>query len=45
LERRPDAGVIGYVGEGLLEQAAYGAGVIAGCARHRTLRPLLPRTR
>lgn len=45
LERRPDAGVIGYVGEGLLEQAAYGAGVVAGCARHRTLRPLLPRTR
>jgi len=27
----------------LLDQAAYGAGVLAGCARHRTAAPLLPR--
>jgi mycofactocin system glycosyltransferase len=45
LERRPDAAVARYVGEGLLEQAAYGAGLVVGCLRHRTLRPLLPRTR
>ncbi len=44
LERRPEASPARYVGEGLLEQAAYGAGVVAGCVRHRTWRPLLPRT-
>jgi len=43
LERRPDAPPLRYVGEGLLEQAAYGAGVAAGCVRWGTLRPVLPR--
>ena len=28
-----------------LEQAAYGAGVVTGCVRERTLRPLRPRLR
>ena len=27
------------------DQAAYGAGVVAGCVRHRTWRPLRPRIR
>ncbi|MCU1622270.1 MAG: glycosyl transferase family 2 [Frankiales bacterium] len=45
LERRPEAPALRYVGEGLLEQAAYGAGVVAGCVLHRTVRPLLPRVR
>ena len=44
LERRPEANPFRYVGEGLLEQAAYGAGLVSGCAAHRTVRPLLPRT-
>jgi hypothetical protein len=44
LERRPEAGVVRYVAEGLLEQSAYGAGVLTGCVQHRTLRPLVPRT-
>jgi mycofactocin system glycosyltransferase len=29
----------------LLDQAAYGAGVLTGCVRDRTVAPLLPRTR
>jgi mycofactocin system glycosyltransferase len=41
--RRPRDSASSYVGSALLEEAAYGAGVVAGCARHRTLRPLLPR--
>jgi mycofactocin system glycosyltransferase len=45
LERRPEANPWRYVGEGLLEQAAYGAGVLTGCVRGRTARPLLPRVR
>ncbi|MCU1600813.1 MAG: glycosyl transferase family 2 [Frankiales bacterium] len=45
LERRPGADPFRYVGEGLLEQAAYGAGVVAGCVRERTWRPLVPRLR
>ena len=45
LERRPHAAPLRYVGAGLVEQAAYGAGVVAGCAHERTLRPLLPRFR
>jgi mycofactocin system glycosyltransferase len=43
LERNPEGPALRYVAEGLLEQAAYGAGVVAGCARHRTLGPLRPR--
>jgi hypothetical protein len=34
-----------FVRRVLLEEAAYGAGVLAGCLRHRTLGPLVPRTR
>lgn len=45
LEQRPEASPFRYVGAGLLEQAAYGAGVVTGCARLRTARPLLPRVR
>lgn len=44
-ERRPEAGGLRYLGEGLLEQACYGAGVLAGCVQHRTARPLVPRLR
>lgn len=33
-----------YVARGLLDQAAYGAGVVTGCVRARTLAPLRPRT-
>ena len=32
-----------FVAVALLDEAAYGAGVVAGCARHRTLAPLVPR--
>jgi mycofactocin system glycosyltransferase len=45
LERRPEASPFRYVGEGLLEQAAYGAGVVVGCVQARTAQPLLPRVR
>ena len=45
LERRPEASPFRYVGAGLIEQAAYGAGVLVGCVRGRTARPLLPRFR
>jgi mycofactocin system glycosyltransferase len=45
LQRRPEANPFRYVGEGLAEQAAYGAGVVSGCVRERTARPLLPRLR
>jgi mycofactocin glycosyltransferase len=41
-ERRPALDPLRYVGLRLLEDAAYCAGVWAGCARHRTLGPLLP---
>jgi mycofactocin system glycosyltransferase len=42
-QRRPDVDPLRYSGSALLAQAAYGAGVLAGCARERTLVPLLPR--
>jgi hypothetical protein len=42
-ERRPREDLGPYVARTLLDQAAYGAGVLAGCARRRTFRPLLPR--
>jgi hypothetical protein len=42
-QRRPATDPASYTAAALLGQAAYGAGVLAGCARHRTLRPLLPR--
>jgi mycofactocin system glycosyltransferase len=34
-----------YVGRALLDDAAYGSGVVAGCVRHRTGAPLRPRLR
>lgn len=34
---------VSFVAVGLLDQAAYGAGVVAGCVRHRTVAPLVPR--
>jgi mycofactocin system glycosyltransferase len=43
-ERRPDEQAVPYAVRVLLDQAAYGAGVLAGCARHGTAAPLLPRT-
>ena len=42
--RRTGAALLTFVGNGLLDQAAYGAGVVRGCVEHRTVRPLLPRT-
>jgi len=42
-ERRPREDLGPYAARALLDQAAYGAGVLAGCLRHRTARPLLPR--
>lgn len=44
-QRRPAEDPLSYTARGLLDQAAYGAGVLAGCARHGTGRPLLPRRR
>ena len=43
LQRRPEVGPVRYVGSTLLGQAAYGAGVLAGCVRARTSVPLRPR--
>ncbi len=43
LQRRPDVDPVSYVGSTLLGQAAYGAGVLAGCLRARTSVPLRPR--
>jgi mycofactocin system glycosyltransferase len=34
-----------FASRALLDQAAYGAGVVAGCLRHRTAAPLVPRAR
>ncbi len=45
VQRRPATGPARYTGTVLLGQAAYGAGVLAGCLRHRTLVPLVPRRR
>jgi mycofactocin system glycosyltransferase len=42
-QRRPDVDPVRYSGSVLLGQAAYGVGVLAGCARERTLVPLRPR--
>ena len=42
-QRRPDTDPVRYVAASLLDQAAYGAGVAAGCVRERTVVPLLPR--
>ena len=42
-QRRPDEDPVRYVGRALLDQAAYGAGVVTGCVTHRTTIPLRPR--
>lgn len=44
-QRRPTEDPVSFTARGLLDQAAYGAGVVAGCVLHRTARPLLPRRR
>lgn len=44
-QRRPEEDPVRYVGRALLDQAAYGAGVIAGCITHRTTVPLQLRTK
>lgn len=44
-ERRPAQDPVSWTAGALLGQAAYGAGVLAGCITHRTLEPLRPRAR
>ncbi|MCW2598445.1 MAG: Mycofactocin system glycosyltransferase [Frankiales bacterium] len=43
LERRPATDPVRFTASTLLGQAAYGAGVLVGCVRQRTVVPLLPR--
>ncbi len=43
-QRRPDLDPVRYVATALLDQAAYGAGVVSGCASARTIDPLRPQT-
>ncbi|MGF1470088.1 MAG: mycofactocin biosynthesis glycosyltransferase MftF [Sandaracinaceae bacterium] len=43
--KRPDLGLLAFLGLTALEMAAYQAGVVWGCVKHRTLRPLWPRVR
>jgi mycofactocin system glycosyltransferase len=42
MSRRPSVGPINFVAGQIAEDAAYGAGVYAGCLRHRTAAPLRP---
>jgi mycofactocin glycosyltransferase len=42
LDRRPPLDPVRYVAARLLDDVAYSLGVWEGCARHRTVRPLLP---
>ncbi|MGZ6827259.1 MAG: hypothetical protein ACXVGH_10735, partial [Mycobacteriales bacterium] len=42
-QRRPAADPVTFTAAALAGQAAYGAGVVAGCVRERTALPLLPR--
>ena len=44
-ERRPEANPLTYSAQALLDQAAYGAGVLVGCLQHRSARALRPRLR
>jgi mycofactocin system glycosyltransferase len=44
-QRRPAVDPVSYVGATLLGQSAYGAGVLVGCLRDRTILPLTPRVR
>ena len=43
VEHRRREGLARFVAGTLLDEAAYGAGVVTGCVRHRTVDPLLPR--
>lgn len=45
LDRRPAEDPVRFAARALLDQAAYGAGVLAGCLAHRTTGPLIPRVR
>jgi len=45
VQRRPSEKAHRFAVRVLLDEAAYGAGVLAGCVTHRTAAPLLPRTR
>jgi mycofactocin system glycosyltransferase len=45
LDRRPPLDPARYVAARLLDDAGYSLGVWQGCARRRTIRPLLPRLR
>jgi mycofactocin glycosyltransferase len=42
LDRRPPLDPARYVAARLLDDLGYSLGVWQGCARHRTVRPLLP---
>lgn len=42
-DRGRPGGPVRYLARALADQAAYGAGVLAGCVRHRTAGPLVPR--
>lgn len=44
-QQRPGSDPVTVTGTALLDQAAYGAGVLAGCLRQRTAAPLWPRMR
>jgi mycofactocin system glycosyltransferase len=44
-QRRPEERPVAFGARVLLDQAAYGAGVVAGCVRSGAAEPLLPRTR
>jgi mycofactocin system glycosyltransferase len=44
-QRRPEEEAVAFGTRVLLDQAAYGAGVVTGCVRSGTAEPLLPRTR
>jgi mycofactocin system glycosyltransferase len=43
--RRPDLDPVRFTALALVDDAAYGAGVVRGCLAERTLRPLLPSIR
>lgn len=42
LARKPAIGPLRFIGASVADDLAYGAGVLAGCVRHRTLGPLRP---
>ena len=44
-QQRPDLDPVTLTVTALLDQAAYGAGLLVGCLRHRTAAPLRPRMR